>query len=426
VAFAAYAIRTKTATKVHPGVSDPLVFFDARMRDESIDKPLPHPTAGEAERWLRATIADPKQQASKTRGARARLAVVLGASGREAQAASALNTSEDDLTFSRVIHCAYGSDRETCTKAPLCDGPTSASMTAYAGAWAAATACLAAARQAGDTAMATRLLAVQSESRARRAIGGFREVGFFVAGLLAAWALYRRRRGRTPPPLLPAPWSSGDLYAALVRCCLWPFVLAIVIASVLSIAHAPIDLTLGISMYVLGLWWVSRLVFRRWGLSWRDSLSWRREGNVSPKEMALTVVAAIGFERAGRLVIGLASYALGGHLAWSDMMPPLDPASRLRVLVSLIAIAVLPALVEELVFRRVLFVTLRRRYAPAMAALASAALFALIHGYSPVGLLTVFWTGLVATWAFHRTGNLWPSVFTHGVGNAVVVLVNIV
>lgn len=424
-ALGASALSTKTAIKVHQGGSDPLAFFDSRMRDESIDKPLPRPTTDEGEKWLRAIIADPKQPATKTRGAQARLAVVLGAAGREAQAAGSLVTSDDDPTFSGVIRCAYGPDPQTCTKGPLCAGPSSAAMTAYAGAWAAATACLAAARRMGDTATATRLLAVQSENRARRASGGFREIGFFIAGVLAAGALFRSRRARTQPPVLPAPWPPGDLYAALVRCCLWPLVWAVLVAGVLS-KHVPIDLTVNIALYVLGLWWVSRLVFRRWGLSWRDGLRWRQEGSVPAKELALTIVAALAMERAGRLVIGLASFALGSHLAWSDMVPPLDPASRPRLLATLITMVVLPALVEELVFRRVLFLTLRQRWGPAMAALASAAVFALVHGYSPVGLLTVFWTGLVATWAFNRTGNLWPSVVTHGVGNAVVLFTNIV
>src|SRR5262249_43072498 len=75
----------------------------------------------------------------------------------------------------------------------------------------------------------------------------------------------------------------------------------------------------------------------------------------------------------------------------------------------------------ELFFRRVIFGALRRRWCFAWAALGSAALFALVHAYSPVGTLTVLWAGLVAAWTLERTATLWPAVLIHAVNNALAV-----
>lgn len=72
-------------------------------------------------------------------------------------------------------------------------------------------------------------------------------------------------------------------------------------------------------------------------------------------------------------------------------------------------------------FRRALLTRLGRRFSPSAAILLSSLLFTLPHGYSPAGLLTIFWSGLVFAWAFHRTSNLWPGVAAHAYGNGIAV-----
>ena len=54
-------------------------------------------------------------------------------------------------------------------------------------------------------------------------------------------------------------------------------------------------------------------------------------------------------------------------------------------------------------------VSFRRRFQWGTAAMLSAALFALAHGYGLIGFLSVFWSGLVWAWAYERTGSLWPE-----------------
>ncbi|HYY05136.1 MAG TPA: CPBP family intramembrane glutamic endopeptidase, partial [Candidatus Limnocylindria bacterium] len=87
------------------------------------------------------------------------------------------------------------------------------------------------------------------------------------------------------------------------------------------------------------------------------------------------------------------------------------------VLVTLVDTVVLAPVFEELVFRGLLFGTLRRRLGPAAAALVSAAVFALAHGYGVIGFAAVFWSGLLWAWAYERTGSLAPSIAAHAVDN---------
>ena len=61
----------------------------------------------------------------------------------------------------------------------------------------------------------------------------------------------RRLHPATPPSPLPAPWTMGELYAALVRCAALPFLCAIVLAIVLALLKLPPEPALGIAMYLV-------------------------------------------------------------------------------------------------------------------------------------------------------------------------------
>ncbi|RMH07461.1 MAG: CPBP family intramembrane metalloprotease [Nitrospirae bacterium] len=75
---------------------------------------------------------------------------------------------------------------------------------------------------------------------------------------------------------------------------------------------------------------------------------------------------------------------------------------------------------EELVFRGVLFATLRRWFGPWLSMLSSAGVFALAHGYSVGGALAIFASGLLWAWAYEKTGSLWPGIAAHTLNNLFV------
>ena len=74
-------------------------------------------------------------------------------------------------------------------------------------------------------------------------------------------------------------------------------------------------------------------------------------------------------------------------------------------------------ILEEPLFRGVLYATLRLRLGPAPATLVSAALFALAHGYGVVGFVSVFVSGVLWALAYERTRSLLPGMLAHAVSN---------
>ncbi|MEZ5977576.1 MAG: CPBP family glutamic-type intramembrane protease [Planctomycetota bacterium] len=72
---------------------------------------------------------------------------------------------------------------------------------------------------------------------------------------------------------------------------------------------------------------------------------------------------------------------------------------------------------EELAFRAVLFAALRSRLPFWPAAIASAAVFAAAHPYDAVGLISIFWVGVVLAWLYERTGSLVACIVAHSVFN---------
>jgi membrane protease YdiL (CAAX protease family) len=89
---------------------------------------------------------------------------------------------------------------------------------------------------------------------------------------------------------------------------------------------------------------------------------------------------------------------------------------------SVLEYVVFAPIFEELAFRGLLFAMLRRRFEFLPAALLSTTLFALAHGYSLIGFLSVFWSGFLWAWIYERTGSLIPGMVAHATNNLLVCL----
>lgn len=92
---------------------------------------------------------------------------------------------------------------------------------------------------------------------------------------------------------------------------------------------------------------------------------------------------------------------------------------------AIIAVAVVAPLVEEIVFRGMVFGWLRGRLPLAWAVVVSASLFSLEHiSFLQLTLfLPVFTTGLVLAVLYHHARSIWPTVLVHGTFNLVATLV---
>lgn len=91
--------------------------------------------------------------------------------------------------------------------------------------------------------------------------------------------------------------------------------------------------------------------------------------------------------------------------------------------ISILVIAFLPALFEEILFRGALQNLLSRWFKmPVLAIILTAAVFSAIHG-SYLGFLSRFALGFILGWVYNRTGNIWLNVFGHFVNNALAITV---
>ena len=100
----------------------------------------------------------------------------------------------------------------------------------------------------------------------------------------------------------------------------------------------------------------------------------------------------------------------------------LAPANPFDALLSLVIIAVLPGLLEELVVRGGLLPSLASAIPPAAAVLISAALFAAMHA-DVYRFLFTFTIGIVLGFVRLSTGSLWSSVLAHATLNAVTFVI---
>jgi ABC-2 type transport system permease protein len=89
--------------------------------------------------------------------------------------------------------------------------------------------------------------------------------------------------------------------------------------------------------------------------------------------------------------------------------------------ICILAIVAAP-LFEEFLFRGLVFQGLRRTTGPALAVLASAALFALVH--PPIAAVPVFGLGIAAAISFQKSGFLFAPIVTHAVYNACAIFLN--
>lgn len=93
-----------------------------------------------------------------------------------------------------------------------------------------------------------------------------------------------------------------------------------------------------------------------------------------------------------------------------------------ELLLSLIMLAILPAVFEEVMFRGAIQNLFSRWWkAPVLAIIVTSVLFSAVH-FSYLGFLSRAALGFVLGWMYYRTGNLWLSIIAHGANNAVALI----
>lgn len=103
-------------------------------------------------------------------------------------------------------------------------------------------------------------------------------------------------------------------------------------------------------------------------------------------------------------------------------MPDLLQPTLVSLLLNIVATAVLPALVEEMIFRGYILGALRP-HGDGLAIVLSAALFALFHG-NVLQIPFAFILGLAMGYLAVQTDSIWPAVLLHFSNNLMSVLLN--
>jgi membrane protease YdiL (CAAX protease family) len=248
-------------------------------------------------------------------------------------------------------------------------------------------------------------------------------------GLVAVAAAWRQRRRvgqrAVADAALPPPWSLGAGLATLVRGgALAALVLLLLLVGNHWLVEQPVlaealDQPL---MYLPLLLLVWRALLAPAGLTFVTAFGLRPR----PDGRHRCLLAAAGLVAAGiaiDLVLGLLGDQLGFVSHWTEWFDAElawgPPAS---VLVTLVGSVLFAPVFEELIFRGLLYGTLRTRLAWPAAALGSALVFALAHGYGIAGFLSVLFSGILWAWVYERTGSLLPCVIAHVVNNVAVAL----
>ncbi len=301
--------------------------------------------------------------------------------------------------------------------------------------WFADRLALAWAKRVGDAALqeeARRAL----EARGRQLLARVRvlalaNLALVAAGLVALIAVWRRRRraesmavGRAP---LPPPWPARIGVAVMIRGGAGAAVVIVVLLFASGVAgswfdldHPWLDTLTWPLMYVPVLLLAWRHLLRPAGLGFPDALGLR----VVPGGGRHLVLVGMAIVAAGALIttfLTLAGGGLGLASHWSEWFDEeLAFGDAVAITANVVGSVLFAPLFEEVVFRGILFATLRRALRPGVAIVVSGAIFGIAHGYGVLGFLDVALSGMLWAWAFEKTGSVLPGMGAHAVTNLVV------
>jgi membrane protease YdiL (CAAX protease family) len=121
--------------------------------------------------------------------------------------------------------------------------------------------------------------------------------------------------------------------------------------------------------------------------------------------------------------VNLATQMLAGGPIRNPQLDIVAPGGfSWRGLIGMVVMAGMVApMVEEILFRGLLYGWLRGRLGVAAAVVLSAFLFALVHGI-PMLMPAIAVQGVLLALLYERSGSLWPAIVMHGTFNAIMTL----
>jgi membrane protease YdiL (CAAX protease family) len=248
---------------------------------------------------------------------------------------------------------------------------------------------------------------------------------FLGSGVLLAVAWRRNRQVKTMRlhlPGVPPPWPGGIGTAVLLRGGALGALITVVFLSFPPVEHASLR-ALAIPLANLPLLALAYIhLLKPADLNFWSGFGLRIE-RVHFGRLIGAALAAVAAGLWGEWMMGRMTESLDLANHWTEWFDPnLVWASGSALTVSLLEYVVFAPIFEELAFRGLLFAMLRRRLSFAPAALLSASIFALAHGYGLIGFVSVLWSGFLWAWIYEKTGSLIPGMIAHAMNNLLVCL----
>lgn len=360
-----------------------------------------------------------------------RLAILQGECGQKQEALDEAkawqNLGAPMPLFGQWIEAAYGAPTVSAERA----GELQAALaeTVPAG-WFYNSLAARLAQQTGDQALLASVVQ-QREARGKRLQNRSDQLMIFEfaclligSALLLSLIWLRRRQTEVPvhTPTVPPPWSGGIGTAVLLRGGALGALMTMVFLSFPPIEHASLR-ALAIPLANLPLLVLTYVhLLKPAGLDFRSGFGLRID-RATRSQLIGAALAVIAAGLWGEWVMGRAAEWLDLANHWTEWFDPnLVWASGSVLTVSLLEYVLFAPIFEELAFRGLLFAVLRRRFSFAPAALLSASIFALAHGYGFIGFVSVLWSGFLWAWIYEKTGSLIPGMIAHAVNNLLVSL----
>lgn len=118
------------------------------------------------------------------------------------------------------------------------------------------------------------------------------------------------------------------------------------------------------------------------------------------------------------------SFDEGVKFQWSDLATPTGFGTPVDITLALFLTVIVTPIVEELLFRGVIFNFLRTKWSVPYAFFGTCVIFTLVHVY--VGLfIGTFIMGLALTWVYYKWGNIKYSMILHGLINLLPFLLGV-
>ncbi|HUD11073.1 MAG TPA: CPBP family intramembrane glutamic endopeptidase [Candidatus Saccharimonadia bacterium] len=239
------------------------------------------------------------------------------------------------------------------------------------------------------------------------------------------WPAWLQRRDRKLPEFLDVPWSIRDIVVFVVA---WLGIQLIVIVALRLLGPFWIGarqfLTAAsngnvIASFVLDLldavagFGVVALYLRHYKVGW-NTVGWRKVNVL--KAIKYLVAILVIFIVLSNVVLALVSFLVPAFNANQAQTNEFTGATASHPSIALIALVLLPPILEETIFRGFLFPALAKKWGVAWGAILSSAIFGIAHAQANISIYT-FVLGLLLCFMYVRLKSIYPGMAVHMLNN---------